>query len=126
MYNSVYKEISELISDSENVTQNESSVTNSADSELSTADSELDIDQNELELERSEPDSAGIEKDNNNLATQPLGSENRASTPVERPRQEGDGNNTENEARHTVELNRKKNLIISNVPEDLDGGIEKE
>ena len=44
------------------------------------------------------------------------------STPVERPRQEGDNSNTENEARHTVELNRKKNLIISNVPEDLDGG----
>ena len=118
VYNSVYKEISELISDSENVTQIESSVTNSADSELNLADSELDIEENELESERSEPDLAEIERGNNSLATQP---ENRTSTPVERPRQEGDGNNTENEA-HTVELNRKKNLIISNVPEDLDGG----
>ena len=62
VYNSVYKEISKLISDSENVTQNESSVTNSADSELNPADSELDIDENELDLERSEPDLAEIER----------------------------------------------------------------
>ena len=64
----------------------------------------------------------GIEGGDNSPATQPLVSDNRASTPVERPRQERDNSNTENEERHTVELNRKKNLIISNVPEDLDGG----
>ena len=48
VYNSVYKEITDLIADSENVKQNESSITNSADSVLSSADSELDIVENEL------------------------------------------------------------------------------
>ena len=122
VYDSVYKEIADLIADSENVTQNESSATNSADSVLNSADSQLDIAANELDSEQSESDLAGIEQGNNSLATQPLVSENRASTPVERPRQEEGGTNTENEARQTVELNRKKNLIISNVPEDLEGG----
>ena len=122
VYDSVYKEIADLIADSENVTQNESSATNSADSVLNSADSQLDIAANELDSEQSESDLAGIEQGNNSLATQPLVNENRASTPVERPRQEEGGTNTENEARQTVELNRKKNLIISNVPEDLEGG----
>ena len=99
-----------MITDSSNEMQNESSVTNSADSEL-------DIDENELESEQNEPDLAESERGNNSPATQPLVSENnRASTPVRRPRQEGDNNNTGPEVRHTLELNRKKNLILSNIP----------
>ena len=65
---------------------------------------------------------AETERGNNSLAIQPMVSENRASTPVPRPRQERVNNNTETEVRNTVELNRKKNLILSNIPENLQGG----
>ena len=126
VYNCVHKEITDLISDSANVTQPQN-VNNSSSSSVSSSssnllDSQPDLDENELELERSEPDLAETERGNNSLEIQPMVSENRASTPVSRPRQERVINNTETEVRNTVELNRKKNLILSNIPENLQGG----
>ena len=126
VFNCVYKEITDLIYDSSDDTQNinnASSSSSSVSSSITNApDSEPDLDENELELEQNQPDLAEIERGNNRPGTHPMVSENRASTPVSRPRQGGDNNNTETEVRNTVELNRKKNLILSNIPENLEGG----
>ena len=44
----------------------------------------------------------------------------QTSTPVQRPR--NSRNNIRNEARHPADINRKRNVIISSIRENLDEG----
>ena len=110
-YACVSNEITDLINNSLETTRNNVSVTNLAELAPNLEVNELDSDQDvteggELGRENSSPsEQSGVSVNT------------RTSTPTEGP-----NNITRHEVSQTVNYNRKLNLIVSNIPEDLDGG----
>ena len=113
-YESVNKDISDLITLSLEITRNETGVTTQAGLAPNVAETESELDQ-VTTLE-------GLGRENNIPMEQTVVSGNaRSSTPTRRP-----NNITRNEVSQTVMYNRKLNLIISNIPENLIGGTKLE
>ena len=109
-YESVNKDISDLITLSLEITRNETGATTQAGLAPNVAETESELDQ-VTTLE-------GLGRENNIPMEQTVVSGNaRSSTPTRRP-----NNITRNEVSQTVMYNRKLNLIISNIPENLIGG----
>ena len=109
-YERVSSEISDLITHSLETTRNNVSGTNLAGFAPNLEENEPDLDQDVTDLEE-------LGRENNNPEGQGGVSANtRTSTPT------GGSNITRPEVSQTVAYNRKLNVIISNVPENLNGG----
>ena len=93
----------------------------------STAGNTPDLAGNVPDLAENEPDLTNSGRGGEDTAAHVGANENTntgltASTPVHRPRQ-GRGNNfSETRNRHPADINRRRNVVISNIPENLSGG----
>jgi len=115
-YERVSSEISDLITHSLETTRNNVSDTNLAGFAPNLEENEP----NEPDLDQDETDLEELGRENNNPEGQGGVSANtRTSTPT------GGSNITRPEVSQTVAYNRKLNVIISNVPENLNGGGDK-